>query len=148
VDVVALRVEDAAERALGDLLAREDRGRVVVARLSHHVGEPRRADGVDDVGDLLLGDRHRHRRVHVLAGVEGADHQRPVRPPLGEDRDGVHVGLEQRVERVDRPVEALAGDELVRALPEQVGDDDPVDVGVDLEEGGELSGELPGADDA
>ena len=34
-------------------------------------------------------DRHRHRRVHVLARAESLEDQGAVRPALGEDRDRV-----------------------------------------------------------
>ena len=55
MDVVALGVEDPAELTGGDAVAGVHGGRVVVAGLTHHVGQPGRLDRLDDARDLLLG---------------------------------------------------------------------------------------------
>jgi len=82
----------------------------------------------------------------VLAGAEGLDHEGAVRPSLREDRHRVDIGGEDGVEVVERAVEVLRLDELRCAVVDEVGHEDPVDVGVELEQLRELRGELACAD--
>ncbi len=85
----------------------------------------------------------------MLAGVEALEHQRAVRPALGEDRDRVDVlRFQHGLVRREGAGEALCGDELFGPVGQQVGDVDVADAGVGLEQGGELARELAGADDA
>ena len=121
MDVVALGVEDPAELAVGELLPAVHRRRVVVAGLAHHVGEPGLLDQLDDARDLVRLDRHRHRRVDVLAGLERLDRHLAVQPPLGEDRDRVDVGLEHLLERRVGHRDPLLGGHLRRPLRDDVG---------------------------
>ena len=82
----------------------------------------------------------------MLARTERLDDERPVRPALREDRDGVDVRGEHGVEVRERAVQVLRLDELRGALVDEVRDVHAVDVGVQLEQLGELGGELAGAD--
>ena len=146
--VVALGVEHPTEGPLLAFGAGEDRRGVVVAGLAHHVDHPAAADGVEDGLDFVDRERHRHRRIHVLARLEGCNRLRSVRPPLREDRDRVDVGGEQRVDVVERAGKIALADQGSGPFGDHVGDVDVPDSGVQGEQGGEVAGELPGSDDA
>jgi hypothetical protein len=72
-------------------------------------------------------------------------HQRSVGPALGENGDGIDVGSEQGFEVFDDTVKILPGCQGSSALWKDVGNDNAADTGVELEELGELAGELTGS---
>ncbi len=148
MNVVSLGVEDPTEGSLAELLPGVHGCRVVVARFTHHVGEAGLAHGIDDRGDLVLGDRHRHGGIDVLARAQRFEHERPMGPALGEDRYRIHVGGEHRGEVGDGAVELLGLIEFRGALREEIGHQDAGNLGMELEQLRELAGELAGADDA
>jgi hypothetical protein len=72
-----------------------------------------------------------------------------MQPALGEDGDGIDVGVEQLVQRADRPGDAGALRHRATAIRLAVRDDDLVDGRVGCEERDELLGErAPAAQDA
>ena len=60
----------------------------------------------------------------MLAGAERLQHQRPVRPALGEDRHGVHVAVEHGLEAGIGPRQPEPLPEGLGPLRQDVGDVD------------------------
>ncbi len=151
MDVVALCVEHLAEDAAAVEPTGGDDSGVVLAGLAHHVDEAGLGDEAGDLADLRLLDRHRDGRVDVLAGLQRVDRDLPVRPPLGEDRDGVDVGGQQLLDAREASCEAdrmaLALLDGVDALGDGVHGVERVDLGMRGEELGEVGAELADPDD-
>ena len=160
VEVLALRIDEPAERARRAPAPAIHRFRSIERGLTEHVVEPgplhRPHQTIAPLQDLVAVRHHddRHGAVDVLAGFQRGDRLRGMQPRLRDDRHRVEVGRAQIVQgavRVGRrelvPERRVAG-EAVDALRLAVAQGDAIDLRVELEQTGEGGAERTEPDDS
>lgn len=144
--VLAFGGVERAELALPVEIAGGDGELLVVAGLSHHVGESGALDGVDQLRAFFERHGGGHGGEHVFAGLHALDRVADVVSGGREQAHGFHVFvLEQFVERRVDVRAAIGAGEAIAAVGAQVADrgDNGVGMLMKLERSAEAS-----ADDA